>query len=316
MDLISPSAGNENQNKENRISQWIAEGRDPATARWQGALEDMLAVFGPYLEPGKLVPVHPLADPDVPVFLAAMEIIDLSPRLPAAFLPPAVADKVIPPVSLNSVARIAPGKESYKILIARPGKDQRILCAEISQEAGRPGVEIFQSGALLGTYDYQNQQDCFDHLTKIIRVHLWDREKWTRDDYRRYTVNWFEKIIDLQKGSIHVEKAFSFFHSPTLIKADRVDALFLMIGEIIENRLNDSDDPLHGAILAVRKGKADVAEVNSRVTDLLDQAVFELLALIRKHELFSFETMTNRETDQFNRESARIVRKLAEKMQS
>ncbi|PIP37698.1 MAG: hypothetical protein COX19_16065 [Desulfobacterales bacterium CG23_combo_of_CG06-09_8_20_14_all_51_8] len=304
--------------KQGRVRKWIDEGRDPATARWQAALEDMLDVFMPLLEPGKLVPVHPLNDADLPVFLAAMEIIDLSPGLPAVFLPPAIAEKVVPPESLKPIARIAAGRASYKIFIARPGENQRILCAEISEEADKPGVEIFQSGALLGTYDYKNQKDCLDQLTKIIRVHLWDREKWTRDDYRRYTVNWFEKVMDLHKGSVCVEKAFSFFHSPTLIKADRIDALFLLILEIIEKRLHDVDDPLNRAIAAIGtgNGEADAAARSSRLTDLLDQAVFELLTLIKDCDLFAFDTMTNRESDQFNRESARIVRKLAGMMQS
>jgi len=298
--------------KPDRVRQWIDEGRDPATARWQSALEDMLAVFMESLEPGKLVPVYPLDDGDLPVFLKAIEIVDLSPGLMAAFLPPPIAGKVVTPASLKPISRITDGRASYKIIISRPGAAPRILCAEISEQADKPGVEIFQSGALLGTYDYQNQQDCFDHLTKIIRVHLWDREKWRREDYLRYTVNWFEKVVDLHKGTVSVEKAFSFFHSPTLIKADRIDALFLLIFETLHRRLQDLDGPLKRAISTMEKEASPAGKENPGPRKLLDQAVFDLLALMRQFELFSFETMTNRETDQFNRESARIVRKLAE----
>lgn len=312
---ISPPT-KEAQSNPDRVREWISQGRDPATARWQKALEDLLDVFMPALKTGRMIPVFPLDDADLPVFLKALEIVDLSPGLLAAFLPPSIADKVVPPEALKPIARIKERMASYKILIARPGSNQRVLCAEVSEQAEKPGVEIFESGALLGTYDYQNQIDCFEHLTKIIRVHLWNREKWTKDDYKNYTVNWFEKVMDLHKGSVRVEPSFSFFHSPTLIKADRIDALFLMISDIIENRLKYPDDALHRGIAAIGKEAAGGVAGKSRLTDLLDQAVFELLTLIKDCDLFAFDTLTDREAESFNRESARVVRKLAEKFHS
>ena len=294
-----------------RVSQWIAEGKDPATAHWQGALEDMLNLFKPSLIPGRLMPVYPMEDEDLKVFLAALEVVDLSPGLPAAFLPPAISNKISPPESLKSILRIETGKPSYKILVARPGKDQRVLCAELSEAAHKPGVEIFQGGVLLGTYDFESQKDCLAQLARILRVHLWNREKWSREDYLRYGVNWFEKVLDLQKETVAVEASFSFFHSPTLIKADRIDALFLLIFETLQKRLQDPEDPFHHAVAALRKAQAPGSPEDPRVHALMDQAVFDLLAVIRKLNLFSFDTMTNRETDRFNRESAGTMRRLA-----
>lgn len=39
--------------------------------------------------------------------------------------------------------------------------------AEISEQAYKPGADIFQSGALLGSYDYENTEDCLDGLNKV-----------------------------------------------------------------------------------------------------------------------------------------------------
>ena len=124
-----------------KVQQWIDEKKDPRSAHWQGGLEAMLNVFSPYMEPGKLIPVQPLEKDDFPVFKVALEAVDLSPNLTAAFLPPSIAGSVIPPESAVELQRIEKGKPSYKILIARPGKDPRILCAEISEQAKKPGID-------------------------------------------------------------------------------------------------------------------------------------------------------------------------------
>lgn len=155
-----------------KIKQWIEDKKDPRSAHWQGGLEEILNVFLPHMEPGKLIPVQPLEEDDFPVFMAALAAVDLSPNLHAASLPPAIAGSITPPESADELQRIDNGKPSYKILIARPGKDLRFLCAEISEFAKNPGADIFQSGALIGTYNYDTSQACIADLTKVIRAYL------------------------------------------------------------------------------------------------------------------------------------------------
>ncbi|MFO8055091.1 MAG: hypothetical protein R6U19_08040, partial [Bacteroidales bacterium] len=75
-----------------KAKQWIEEGKDPRSAYWQAGLESVMDVFKPYLDPGKLTPIQPVEEADIPVFQEALEMVDLSPNLLAAFLPPAVAD--------------------------------------------------------------------------------------------------------------------------------------------------------------------------------------------------------------------------------
>ncbi len=292
-----------------KVKQWIDEGKDPRSAHWQGGLEAMLNVFMPYLEPGRLIPVQALEEEELPVFLAAMEIVDLSPNLSAAFLPPSIADKMTPPESAEELQHIEKGKPSFKILIARPGKEQRILCAEISEQAKKPGMDIFQSGALLGTYNFENQQDCFEQLNKIIRAHMWEKEKWRIDDYKRYTINWFDKVMDLNKGTVCVERDFSFFHSPTLIKSNKIDVIFILISEMMQKRLNDFNDPLQEAV-SVIQAIDDIDVKNAQLNDVIDKVVFEFLTVIKECDLVKFDEFTDKETEQFNRESAATIQKL------
>jgi len=291
-----------------KIKQWIKDGKDPRSAHWQGALEAMLNIFKSYLEPGRLIPVQPLDEKDLSVFIAVMEIVNLSPNLLAAFLPPAIAEKVTPPESAEELQRIEPGKPSYKILIFRRGKDERILCAEISEHAEKPGVDLFQSGALLGTYNFDNQQDCFSQLNKVIRAHIWEKEKWGQEDYKRYTINWFEKVIDLHKGTVLVEKDFSFFHSPTLIKSNKIDVIFILILEIIKKRLNDPDDPLKNHVVKIH-ATVDVDVKKVQLNDLAEKVVLELLMVMKDCDVIKFDDFTDRETEQFSRESAATIQK-------
>jgi hypothetical protein len=296
-----------------KVKQWIDEKKDPRSAHWQGGLEAVLNVFSPYMEPGKLTPVQPLEKDDVSVFEAALEVVDLSPNLTAAFLPSSIAGSITPPEYADELQRIDKGKPSYKILIARPGKDPRILCAEISEHAKNPGIDVFQSGALLGTYNYDNQQDCLTYLTQAIRAHIWERGRWTQDEYKRYTMNWFEKIMDLGKATVRVDEDFSFFHSPTLIKSDRIDALFTLISEILIKRVDDPDGQFKHTISSIQNiTESDIKVAQSN--ELAERLILELLNLIKELEIVKFEEFSNPENERFKKEFSRTIEKIAHRI--
>ena len=225
-----------------KAKQWIDEKKDPRSAHWQAGLEAVMERFSSNMVQGRLIPVRPLEEKDMPVFNKLLKQIDLSPGLLAAFLPPFVAEAIVPPDSAEELVRIEKGKPSYKIIILRPGKEDRIVCIECSEYASRPGADIFQSGALLGSFNYETHEDCIAELPKLIRAHIWDKNNWQRKDYITYTMNWFEKIQYLGKADVIVDENYSFFHSPTLIKSNRIDTLFLLIYEVLYTRFQDPED--------------------------------------------------------------------------
>jgi len=296
-----------------KVKQWIDEKKDPRSAHWQGALEAILNLFSPYMKPGKLIPVQSLEKDDVSVFEAALEVVDLSPNLTAAFLPPSIAGPITPPESADELQRIDEGKPSYKILIVRPEKDLRILCAEISEHAKKPGIDIFQSGALLGTYDYDTQKDCLTYLTQAIRAHIWEKGKWSQDEYKKYTMNWFEKILNLGKGTVSVHEDFSFFHSPTLIKSDRIDALFTLISEILLKRISDPDGQFKDAVSSIQNIKdKDLRATQSN--ELAERGVLELLNLMKELEIVKFDEFSNTENERFKKEFSRTILKITDRI--
>lgn len=300
-------------NESQKIKQWIDEGKDPRSAHWQGGLEAILEVFSPCMEPGSLVSVQPLEKDELPVFKAALAVVDLRPNLTAAFIPSALAGQIIPPESATELQRVEKGKPSYKILISRPGKDTRILCAEISAHAKKPGVEIFQSGALLGTYDFNDQQECLDNLTKTIRTHLWEKEKWSPDEHMKYTVNWFEKIMYLGNSAISVQEDFSYFHSPTLIKGNRIDALFTLIGEVFLNSYNESGDQFKEIYLSIKNTPDKDLRV-TRSNEFIERGLLELLNVIKMENLIKFDEFSSKENEQFKTEYSKTLRRLVDKV--
>ncbi len=299
-----------------KVKQWIDEKKDPRSAYWQAGLETVMDLFLPHLEKGKLTPVHPLEEKDLSVFKAALERVDLSPGLFAAFLPPVVANTIIPPDSAEELVRIEKEKPSYKLIILRPGKENRILCIEISDHAHRPGMEIFQSGALLGTFDYPTHDLCITELTKAIRAHAWKKDKWQRNDYIAYTLNWFEKTEYLGKSDVSVNENYSFFHRPTLIKTNRVDALFLMIYEILHHRFQeDAEDVCKGLTEAGGKNYGTDMTVSASHS-LAETSILDLLNIVKTLNLLDFKEFTTAENKAFDHEFARTVRKISSDLEA
>ena len=274
-----------------KIKGWIEEGRDARSAHWQGALEKILDLFSPVLEPGKLSPVQELQGDDRDVFNKCLVAMDLSPGLLAAFLPPAIAGAITPPESAAELQRIGKGEPSHKILISRPGDPMRLMVAEVSARADRPGADIFQSGALLGTYDYQNQEDCLAGLTTAIRSHLWEKGSWPRENYRAYTLNWFERVLALGRGPVPVEEKCSYLHSPTRIQSNRIDAIFTLIQDVLLHRLDDVD----AGGLAGGGG------------EWVQEQVAALLNVMREGEMVDFASFSDREAEQFKQEFSATV---------
>ncbi len=318
-------------------SKKIADDRkDPVSERWQEGLENVMDLFKPYLEKGRLTPVCQLEDEDLPLFDAALARVDLSPGLFAAFLPYSAAGTIAPPDSIKEWQRIDKGEPSCKIIILRPGNGKRVLCAEISEHAHRPGVDIFQEGGFLGKFDYDTNDICISELAKVVRAHAWGKEKWQRNDYINYTLNWFEKTVYLEKADVTVDTNFSFFHSPTLMKTNRVDALFQLLYGVLNKRIREEDPlklkkALQGTKFAMsgmngaeKKESADQAgqkqagqKYQSRKIrleaweSLAETYLLDLLNLVKKLELMDFSGFTNAENHGFQNEFVRTVRKLS-----
>jgi len=293
-----------------KVKKWIDEGKDPRSAHWQAGLDKILDLFLPDLEKGKIIPVRGMEDRDLGLFKMVLEKVDVSPAVYAAFFPQAIADAIVPPDSAEETLRIEKGKPSCKMIFFRPGEEDRIISAEISEQAYKPGADIFQSGALLGSYDYENTGDCLDGLNKVVKTHLWQKESWQKKDYQTYTLNWFERVQYLNTAEVIVDKAFSFFHSPSLIKTHRVDGLFQLFFLVLNKQYS------HPGYL--ESNPALVQKLKDRDSDfcrtMAQNHILDLLNLIKDLDLMNFAEFSDSENKEFHTEFARTEEKLRDRL--
>ncbi len=289
-----------------KVKKWIDEKRDPRSAHWQAGLESILDLFLPNLERGRIIPVREMDEREINLFKSALNKVDVSPEVYAAFLPQAIADAIVPPDSAEEILRIVKGKPSCKIIILRPGQEKRIICAEISDQAYKPGIDIFQSGALLGSYDYENTEDCLDGLNKAVRAHAWKKDTWQKQDHLTYTLNWFERVQYLGTSEVSVDKGFSFFHSPTLIKTHQVDGLFQLLFLQLNKQYTSPGYLESNPVLAEKVKNRD----SDFCRTVVQNHILDLLSLIKNLDLMDFAGFSDSENKNFQKEYTRTEERL------
>ncbi len=286
--------------------QWIDQEKDPRSAHWQAGLEAIMELFIPDMEKGRLIPVRGMTREETPLFESALKLMDLSPSVFAAFLSSSVANALVPPDTAPELVRIEKPYSSCKIIILNPGEENRILCAEISPSAHTPGIDIFQSGALLGTYNYENTEDCMEGLKKAAKAHVWKKETWQPSEYLTYTLNWFDRVRHLNSADVNVDKNVSFFHTPTRIKMSRVDGLFHLIYHVLEKEYAAPEFFSANQELVQRIKEKD----NNACRMVAQTHILDLLNLIKALELMDFAKFDNSENKAFQKEFDRTREKL------
>ena len=289
-----------------QIEQWIGAGRDPGVAHWHGALEATMASLEPHLLSGRLIPVQALDKGAYATFEELVTFLDLAPELEAAFVPTAMGGVLKPPAAVDRLNRVHRDNLSMLLLCRRPGSPSRILCAQISPEAYKPGADLFEAGALLGNYEYDNCTDCIHDLPKLVRAHLWRKEKWSRDHHAAYTLNWFTRVMDTGRPDAPVQPDFSYAHHPVLLNLDSVTAVFKLVYDAIERQFREAMDSLRSQAGADLDSGA--GEENRR--RFLEGRVLDVLNLLRDSRAVDFAAFGPRENEQFKDGFTTVVKRL------
>jgi len=289
-----------------QIEKWIAAGRNPGVAYWHGALEAAMASFQSHLQPGRLATVHSLAKGDYPLFEELYAGLDLCPDVQAAYMPTAMGGVLTPPPVVDSLRRVHKDNPSAVLVCRRPGPQPRILCAEISPDAWKPGADLFEEGGLLGNYEYDSGSDCIRDLPKLIRAHLWRKEKWAAEHYADYTFNWFERVVETGRAEAPVQPDFSYVHSPVLLNLNAVDATFKLIQAMATRQLQDE--------MKSNRYTEKGADQENRHR-FLEGRILALLSLLRDSQAVDFTAFTPRENELFKDRFAETVQALDAQLQ-
>jgi hypothetical protein len=278
-----------------QVEDWISAGCNPGIAHWHGALEATMASFKPHLQPGRLIPVQDLDKRAYAVFEELYAGLDFCPDTQAAFLPTALGGVLSPPAAVDNLRRVHPDNTSCMLLCRRPGSRPRILCAEISQEAWKPGVDLFEEGRLLGNYEFDSSADCIRELPKLIRTHLWRKGQWTTADHEDYTLNWFTRVADTGRSDAPVQSDFSYLHTPALANLGCVDAIFKLLYALVARQLQEAvDTPREPG-----KPGFDAGIDEASRHRFLEGRMLALLNLLRDSQAVDFTAFTSRENELF-----------------
>ena len=230
--------------------------------------------------------------------------LDLCPGIQAAFIPSTLGGVLSPPAAVDSLRRVHRDNTSVMLLCRRPGSQPRILCAEISSEAWKPGVDLFEEGALLGNYEFDSSADCIRELSKLTRTHLWRKEKWTAANYADYTLNWFNRVVATGRTDAPVQPDFSYIHSPVLMNFSDVAAIFELIYAVAAGQFQEID-----LREKVKPALAADDDETSRHR-LIEGRILGMLNLLRDSQAVDFSTLSARENEQFKDAFTGTVQKL------
>jgi len=286
-----------------RVKHWIDNGRDPGVAHWHAALEATMAIFLPHLQAGRLIPVHSLEKSEYAFFREVYASLDLSPVIEAAFIPGAMGGVLTLPAAVDSLRRIHKDNKSVMLLCRRSGEKPRILSAEISKEAWRPGVDLFEEGGLLGNYEFDSSQDCIRELPKLIRTHMWRKAKWTAGNHADYTLNWFTRVVETGRADAPVQPDFSYLHSPVLLNLNTVEAVFKLISAMVARQFQEAAGISHAK---GKTGSFEVADEENRHR-FIEGRILDLLNLLRDSKAVDFAAFTPQENERFKDSFSRTV---------
>lgn len=291
----------------------IHAGRDPRIAHWQGALESILVMMEKYLVPGQIITVESLKPNEAEVFQTLHTLLDISPFVNAVFLPPSIANAMNPSEIADSIKRVPKENPSYMVLISKIRDYNRILAAEISPHPAKPGVDIFEDGSLLGSYNYNTPEECIKDLSKVIWIHLKFKEKWSEKDFVSYTEGWFSRSADALITDLPINPDCSYIHHPVLLNISEVKAIFKLMKATLAKLFADPDNVIR---MANTENQYDSsAIVNTRITSdgilqgkedeskslhyYIENRLLELLKLLRGYEIIDFQKFSESEQTEF-----------------
>ncbi len=276
----------------------IQEGRDPKVVRWHAALESMFMTMEDRVIPGEIITIDALNPKEIESFRKLHLNMDLAPFVTAVFLPASIAD----PLSRSSANRIERElKGSNKVLVAKYKDYKRILTAEISP--AKPGIDIFDEGSHVGSHNYYSVEECISDLSNIIWIHMKHEDRWTDEDYIKYTEGWFyrsatHKVIDLP-----INANYSYIHHPGLLNMDEVAAVYKLMKAVLLRIHNDPNEAIAFAnsfnqsndkICRITKQglvRGDKDELKFFKIYMEDKLI-QLLKLLRGYEVIDFGKFT------------------------
>jgi hypothetical protein len=225
---------------------WEKAGQDPFLTHWQASLEVILLAFEESLRPGRLLPIGVDGEREWDFYLDVLEKLDLPPEICALLITPSAARAMPIPQGLELEALPLPESDSFSMIISDCHAHKTVMQVSLPGVMS-VGIDVFEQGAQLANYNYNNIKECLTDLTRVIWIYFNPGQNWTEDQIIRYTENWFEKSeeIALEKATVH--RDFSYVHHPELLRLGPLEAAFKAIAAIIPKKYDSLEKAIESA---------------------------------------------------------------------
>ena len=257
---------------------WETAGQDPFLAHWQASLEIVLLACEEALRPGRLLPIGVDGEKEWDFYLDVLEKLDLPPEICALLITPSAARAMPIPQGLELDSRALPESDSFSMIIS-DCRDHKAIMQVSLPGVMSVGIDVFEHGAQLASYNYNTIEECLTDLTRVIWIYFNPGEDWTEDEIIRYTENWFEKSeeIDLEKATVHQD--FSYIHRPELLGLAPLEAAFKAMAATIPKKYDSLEKSIESA--NAMNEDFELGEPVITVEGILEDKQPECQALIR-----------------------------------
>jgi hypothetical protein len=309
----------------NRAESRKQAGRDEFQAHWQASLEVLLLMAEDHLKEhqGQLEFMRISNREEWGFYVDVMEKLDLPPDTCALLITPS-AFKGMPLPTLGEwedSGLMAWQRDSCWVLISRCDNWKVIMQASLPGLES-VGIDIFDDGAHIADYSYNNIDECLEDLSRIVWIYFKPNKNWTEEMITRYTENYFAKtlyIFGIEDVPVHPE--YSYLHNPKLLKLSPLESAFKVLRTTIPKRFESLDewiefandlnkdwelgDPTITKMGILNDNKAQCQALLGQITFEIDQ-LLDILDSVEGVDL-SFRRADNPEYDRAFDEAARAI---------
>jgi hypothetical protein len=148
-------------------------GPNDLIAGWQSVLSRMLDQMQPFLQPARIITFRHMHLHEQGVFQQIIQGVTMSEQAWGIYLPPSVRNQLMyTNQGLDIPAGEAVPKDDGVLLFSQPSSHETIVNVLLAHQPFAPAVDVYEQGALLAGYVYDNIDACLDDLTAVIQTHL------------------------------------------------------------------------------------------------------------------------------------------------
>jgi len=148
-------------------------GPNDLIAGWQSVLSRMLDQMQPFLHPARIITFQRIHPYEQGVFQQIVQRVTMSEQAWGIYLPPSVRNQLMyTNQGLDIPAGEAVPRDDGVLLFSRLALHETIVNSLLARSPFAPAVDVYDQGALLAGYAYDNIDECLADMTAVIQTHL------------------------------------------------------------------------------------------------------------------------------------------------